>query len=604
MGKKRKNEYNLGKYLKQQKLPILLYIFTEVFGNILTLIATIVIADCLTMLTLNDFRGGLKYFLIYFVLRIVRRCSYWIGGMCVTHSTTRLSYLIRRDLADRLFKLQSKTFASSSSGLFVTRIIDDSGEAFDKISTIIESIAFIFTGAITILYITILNFWVGLIFIVSGVGLVMLETYRKKVGKKLGKVAKTSYEEAVALTTEIVRSEKDIKALNLEQKLKSQCYDVFDGNREKSKRRDVVDLHLWNLRTILVDLTITLAIVITIYFVSNGAMAVASLLFIFMNRDSFFDLIWYFGQASKKITECKICTERMFEIFDEEKFPIETFGKMDVESINGNIEFKNVCFSYEDTFDGEDEVSKEQQTKKNKNKKNQQPQKPKEYIKVFDDLNFSIPANKTVAFVGKSGSGKSTILSLISKMYTVDCGEILLDGININELSEKTIRSNISLVNQFPYIFNTTIKKNLLLAKKDATEEELIDACKKSALWPFVSSLKKGLDTKVGESGIKLSGGQKQRLAIARALLRKSKIILFDESTSSLDNFAQEEIKNSIDALSGGNTVITVAHRLSTIKNADIIFFLSEGKIIGQGNFNELYTNNDEFQKLFKTENI
>lgn len=606
---KNKSEYCIKKYLMQQKWPVLGYILTEVFGNIASILATLVVAECLTLFTISEFEKGLKYFLIFFGLTIFRRISYYLGCVFINISTTRLSFSVRKDLTDRLFKLQSKTFASASSGLFVTRIVEDSESAFSKISEIIECLAFIFTSVVTLIYIAVLNIRVGIIFLVSAIGLSVLEVYRRKVVKRLGKEKRKTYEDTVSLVTEVVRSEKDIKALNLESKLKTQCIDKFDKNRIATKRREKVDYNFWQTRSLLVDIVISLVVVVAVYSVSGGTMAVASLLFIFMNKNSFFDLIWYVGQISKQVTDCKISSERMFEIFDEEKFPIEKFGNTKLENFSGEIEFKDVLFSYEDNFEGEDDENLKSKTLKRrlfhiKTTKTETEVKPKEYIKVFENLNFKIPANKTVAFVGKSGSGKSTILSLISRMYKVDGGEVLLDGVNINDLDEDSIRNNISLVNQFPYIFNTTIRKNLLLAKKDATEEELIDACKRSALWPFIQGLKKGLDTKVGESGIKLSGGQKQRLAIARALLRESKVVLFDESTSSLDNFAQEEIKDSIDSLSGGCTVIIVAHRLSTIKNADIIFFLNEGQIVGQGSFNELFNNNEMFRTLFKTENI
>lgn len=192
----------------------------------------------------------------------------------------------------------------------------------------------------------------------------------------------------------------------------------------------------------------------------------------------------------------------------------------------------------------------------------------------------------------------------MSKMYEADEGQVLIDGIDIKSLDKETLRSTISLVNQFPYIFDMTIKENLLLAKADATDEEIVDAIKKASLEEFVSTLPKGLDTKVGESGIKLSGGQKQRLAIARALLRNSNIIIFDESTSSLDNFAQGEIKKSIDGLKGKSTIVIVAHRLSTIKDVDKIFFLDGGKIIDTGTFDELFEKNEKFKTMFLAENI
>lgn len=245
--------------------------------------------------------------------------------------------------------------------------------------------------------------------------------------------------------------------------------------------------------------------------------------------------------------------------------------------------------------------------KKITQRKKNEPQKEKKIASkndIFENLSFSIKPNTTVAFVGKSGSGKSTILNLMSKMYEVDKEEVLIDNININDFDKESLRRTISLVNQFPYIFDMTIKENLILAKKDATDEEILSAITKASLKEFIDTLPNGIDTKVGESGIKLSGGQKQRLAIARALLRNSPIIIFDESTSSLDNFAQEEVKKSIDALKGKSTVIIVAHRLSTIKNVDEIFFLENGKIEDVGTFDELFKNNEKFKAMFLVENV
>ena len=213
--------------------------------------------------------------------------------------------------------------------------------------------------------------------------------------------------------------------------------------------------------------------------------------------------------------------------------------------IKGEIEFKNLSFRYPGTEHD-----------------------------ILSNISFKVKAGENVAFVGRSGSGKSTIVSLIPKLYECDSGEVLLDGVDIKTLDKESLRKSISLVNQFPYIFNLSIRENLLLAKKDASEQELENALKSASLYDFVMGLNNKLDTVVGENGVKLSGGQKQRLAIARALLKDSKVIIFDESTSSLDNFAQEDVKNAIANLSGGRTIITVAHRLSTIKNAERIFFI------------------------------
>ena len=302
------------------------------------------------------------------------------------------------------------------------------------------------------------------------------------------------------------------------------------------------------------------------------------------------------------ILEVKVSTDRMFSLFDNNEFVCEKFGNVHLDEIKGKIEFKNVAYSfveYEQT-DDEDKFLTNKELSARKNKK----RKIESVNQIFSNLSFVVEPNTTVAFVGKSGSGKSTILNLMSKMYEADDGEVLIDNVNIKDLDKVTLRNSISLVNQFPYIFDMTIKENLLLAKKDASDEEIENAIEKASLKEFVFSLKKGINTKVGESGIKLSGGQKQRLAIARALLRNSPIIIFDESTSSLDNFAQEDIKRSIDNLKGKSTIIIVAHRLSTIKNVDKIFFLENGKIVDTGTFDELFLNNKTFKSMFFAENI
>ena len=209
-----------------------------------------------------------------------------------------------------------------------------------------------------------------------------------------------------------------------------------------------------------------------------------------------------------------------------------------------------------------------------------------------------------MAFVGRSGSGKTTIMNLIAKMLDADGGKVLLDWVDVQDLTKDSIRNNIAMVNQFSYIFDMTIRENLLMANGQATESELWDALDKASLSEFVKGLPKGIDTKVGEGGVKLSGGQRQRLSIARAFLKNSKIILFDESTSSLDNFAQNDIKHSIDSLSGERTVVIVAHRLSTIKNAEKIFFVKDGKINDIGTFDELFSRNEEFRNMFLVEQI
>ena len=187
-------------------------------------------------------------------------------------------------------------------------------------------------------------------------------------------------------------------------------------------------------------------------------------------------------------------------------------------------------------------------------------------------------------------------------MYEISKGEILIDGINIKELAEKSIRNNITIINQNPYIFNMSIKDNLKIVKNNLTDKEMKKACELACLNEFINTLPNKYDTIIGENGVNLSGGQKQRLAIARALIQKTKIILFDEATSALDNETQSKIQTAIDNLKGEYTILIIAHRISTIVNCDEIMVLQENGVIEKGIHNYLLENNKEYKKLCKKE--
>ena len=221
---------------------------------------------------------------------------------------------------------------------------------------------------------------------------------------------------------------------------------------------------------------------------------------------------------------------------------------------------------------------------------------------IFPTVDMSFKVNETVAFVGKSGAGKSTIFSLLCKLYDNYRGKILIDNIDIKELDRDSLRSNISVISQNPYVFNMSIKDNLRITKKGLTDEEMKKACKLACLDTFIDSLPDKYDTVVGEGGVMLSGGQKQRLAIARALIQKTEIILFDEATSALDNETQKQIQEAIDNLKNEYTIMIIAHRFSTILNCDKIFFVENGKVIDSGTHKQLFKKCIQYKKLYESE--
>ena len=221
--------------------------------------------------------------------------------------------------------------------------------------------------------------------------------------------------------------------------------------------------------------------------------------------------------------------------------------------------------------------------------------------KVFNDFNLTIEPNQKLGIMGPSGAGKSTLINLLLRFFDVDNGEILIDGYNIkNDITQKSLRENISYIPQDPVLFHRTIRENIIYGKLDATEEELIEATKMACCYDFIINLENGFDTIVGERGVKLSGGQRQRIAIARAILKNSKILILDEATSALDSITEKEIQKALENLMKNKTVIAIAHRLSTLNIMDRIVVLDKGKIVEDGTKEELLNKQDGlFKKMW-----
>ena len=279
------------------------------------------------------------------------------------------------------------------------------------------------------------------------------------------------------------------------------------------------------------------------------------------------------SRATYKVKKASAAAERIFHIIDNETMVVEDKEAQNIESFSSGIEINNITFSYEDEI-------------------------------VVDGLNLKIPKGKSFALVGQSGSGKSTLANLICRFYDVSSGSINVDGINIKNLKKDALRNLIGLVTQDSILFNDSIKNNLLIAKPEATNEEIIECLKIANAWEFVSKMPEQIDSNIGDSGNKLSGGQKQRLSIARAVLKNPPILVLDEATSALDSESEKLVQNALENLMKNKTSLVIAHRLSTIQKADRIIVLEKGKIIESGVHKELMKNDGIYSNLVKMQSI
>ena len=279
------------------------------------------------------------------------------------------------------------------------------------------------------------------------------------------------------------------------------------------------------------------------------------------------------SRATYKVKKAYAAAERIFHIIDNKTMVVEDKNAHNIESFSSGIEINNITFSYEDET-------------------------------VVDGLNLKIPRGKSFALVGQSGSGKSTLANLICRFYDVKSGSINVDGINIKNLKKDALRNLIGLVTQDSILFNDSIKNNLLIAKPEATNEEIIECLKVANAWEFVRKMPEQIDSNIGDSGNKLSGGQKQRLSIARAVLKNPPILVLDEATSALDSESEKLVQNALENLMKNKTSLVIAHRLSTIQNADKIIVLEKGKIIESGVHKELMKNDGIYSNLVKMQSI
>ena len=475
-------------------------------------------------------------------------------------------------MAKQMLKFEAKVIDSNSSGVFIDRISKDTSDIADVFNSINYSLTDIVANVGILAAIFIVNKYMFVFFIFSLTILFFFKKARMKHWFEMDREYRKINEKNTGLISELIRGLRDVKLLHAGEVLTNKMYNKLLESNQKRYDMNKVDRKYRLLSGSVQDLMDIAFIGLGITLATKSMLSVANFVVLYMYKDKIYWLLDYISQFIEIIKKFNVSAKRVFELLDDEVYPKEKFGTTHFDKIEGNFEFKDVVFEY------------------------------KEDMPVLKNVNFKINPNETVAFIGKSGSGKSTIFSLITKLYNPKSGEILIENTNINDLDEASIRGNITVITQSPYIFNFSIKENLKIVNDSLTDEQIYEACKTACLHDFIMSLPEKYETLVGEGGVMLSGGERQRLAIARALLKKSEIILFDEATSALDNQTQKDIQDAINNMKGTYTILIIAHRLSTVINSDRILLIDDGKIVAEGTHKELYSNNELYKNLYEKE--
>lgn len=567
----KKNIKFVWKYAKSEKKRIILYFILSLFNIIASIIYPFISASIIVNLTDNNIEQFIYVGAILLSAHLIGDTINYFKSKLYEKIFKQIYINVQSNLGAEILKLNNKTLEENGSGMFIQRLVGDTRNISSiftdlnkYINGIISNIGVIVTYFIlskTMFIFVLIAFTIRLI-----IEIIRINTYNKN-DKEYRKIN----DSITGFTGEIVRGAEDIKMLNGEESFLKELRNKFEKLNIERYKIENTNLSYLIVRWYWADISFFLMILIIGLSINSGSMSVAVGLIIynFGNRyNNFVENVTGFHELIKKFN---LSATRIFDIFEDKKYEKEVFGEKHLNNIKGDFEFKNVSFKY--------------------NKNN-----------VLKNCNLKVKANETVAFVGKSGAGKTTIFNLLCKMYDNYEGTITIDDIDIKELDKNSIRGNITIVSQNPYIFNMSIKDNLKLVKQDLTDMEMKDACKMACLDDYIESLPNKYDTIVGEGGITLSGGQKQRLAIARAFVQKTEIILFDEATSALDNETQSKIQKAIDNLQKEYTILIIAHRLSTIQNADRILMLENGQIIAEGNHKQLLQNCKQYKELYDTE--
>lgn len=565
----------LWKLVKEDKCKFIIATSLIIISNFFSVVSGYLIGEATQYLTDTKYAMSILYLVIYVIFNSVEDVGLYNTGSCMlelieSKVSRKLGYFTYK----KAINLPAYAYEKTSSGEVINRIVNDADTlsfAFSRLVALISSL----TASLIVLVYIFINSWVLGIEIIIFVGILYLVINKyDPMLINVHKERKKVQDKFTSLVNESIRGIREIKTLGVKNNLMSNMKEIIKSIFDKSKE-EVSIRKKYNALTFLLKIFLEGVVFITCAFlIYKGSITIGFFVTMTYYIYRFTNLIDNINNFSQTYQKLIVSLQRVNEILENRLYEDEIFGNEKINKVKGLIEFKNVSFSYPD----EDNI--------------------------LNDFNIKLEPNKKIAIVGKSGQGKSTLFNLITRVFDVKEGLITLDDINIKDLTEEELRKHISIIRQEPFIFNRTILENFKIINKDIELEDIRKYTKMSYLDDYIMSLPNGYDTVLGEGGVNLSGGQKQRLSIARTLAKNSEVILFDEATSALDNSSQDYIKKTIDNLIKDHTVVIVAHRLSTIMDADIIYLVDKGKVVDSGTHNELLKTNKTYKNLYETESL
>lgn len=564
------------KYIDKYKYFLILSMIFAVITVSLTLYAPILVGraiDCIVTAGNVDFAEIGRILLKLVIIILITAAVQWLMNVC----NNKIAYNVSRDLRQRAFvkieNLPCSYLDSHAKGDIVSRVINDVDQLSDGL---LMGFTQFFTGIVTIIgtigFMLSINVWITLVVVlVTPLSFFIARFIAKKTYKMFSLQSKTRGEQT-AFIDEMISNQKVAEAYNMNDENLERFDDINNRLADYSLKATFFS-SITNPATRFVNSIVYAAVALfgAILAVNGGiTVGILSSFLAYANQYT-----KPFNEISSVVTELQnalACASRVLKLIEEESVTPDREDAVDIENPQGEIEIRDLAFSYS-------------------------PEK-----ELITNLNLKVKPGMTVAIVGPTGCGKTTLINLLMRFYDASSGEILLDGNNILDITRNSLRKNIGMVLQDTWLKSGTIAENIRLANPNATDEEIVDAAKAAHAHSFIKRLPDGYQTFIGEDGGSLSQGQKQLLCITRLMLSPPPILILDEATSSIDTRTEIRIQKAFNKLMQGRTTFIVAHRLSTIKNADVILVMNDGNIIEQGNHKELFEKKDFYYTLYNSQ--